>query len=142
MPRRDIHHEVVKRALQTAGWTITHDPLPYRIEDEQIFIDLGAERILGAERGNIKIAVEVKSFLSPSPLTDLQEAIGQFVIYQQFLTDLEPERVMVLAIPEAASQFFKRRIAKRLFETQNLKVLVVNIQQEVITEWLPQAPNS
>jgi hypothetical protein len=80
---------VVKRALQQDGWTITHDPLPYRVEDEQVFIDLGAERILGAERNNIKIAVEIKSFLSPSPLTDLQEAIGQFVLYQQFLAELE-----------------------------------------------------
>jgi hypothetical protein len=83
---------VVKRALQQDGWTITHDPLPYRVED---VIDLGAERILGAERDNIKIAVEVKSFLSPSPLTDLHEAIGQFVLYQQFLAELEPERILV-----------------------------------------------
>lgn len=45
---------------------------------------------------------------------------------------------MVLAIPESAAQFFKRRIAKRLFETQRLKVIVVNLQQEVIVEWLPQ----
>jgi hypothetical protein len=44
---------------------------------------------------------------------------------------------MVLAIPESASQFFKRRIAKRLFETQKL-IVVVNVQQEVIVEWLPQ----
>jgi hypothetical protein len=76
MPRRDVHHEVVKRALRTDGWNITHDPLPYRIEDEQIFIDLAAERVLGAERGNTKSAVEIKSFISPSPLTDLQEALG------------------------------------------------------------------
>ena len=59
-------------------------------------------------------------------------------MYQQFLAELEPERIMVLAIPESAAQFFKRRIAKRLFETQRLKVIVVNLQQEVIVEWLPQ----
>jgi hypothetical protein len=138
MPRRDIYHDVTKRALQKDGWQITHDPLPYRIEDEQIFIDLGAERMIGAERGSTKIAVEIKSFLSPSPLTDLQEALGQFILYQQFLAELEPDRLMVLSIPESASLFFKRRIAHRLFEVQQLRVMVVDIQQEVITEWLPK----
>lgn len=139
MPRRDIHHDVVKRTLQGNGWIITHDPLPYRIDDDQIFIDLGAERVIGAERGNIKIAVEVKSFLSPSPLTDFQEAIGQFVLYQQFLNELEPDRTLILAIPETAGSFFKRKIAQRLYETQQLKVLIVNIHQEVIVEWLPKS---
>jgi XisH protein len=105
MPRRDGHHEAVKRALQTAGWTITHDPLPYRIDDDQIFIDLGAERVIGAERGNTKIAVEIKSFLSPSPLTDLQEALGQFILYQQFLAELEPDRIMILPFPKQRVSF-------------------------------------
>jgi hypothetical protein len=138
VPRRDIYHQTVKNALRTAGWTITHDPLPYRMDDEQIFIDLGAEQVIGAELGNVKIAVEVKSFLSPSPLTDLQEAIGQFVLYQQFLLELEPSRILVLAVPKNAALFFKRRIARRLFEAQQLKVLVLDTQTEVILEWLPQ----
>ena len=119
VPRQDIYHQSVKNALQTAGWTITHNPLPYRMDDDQIFIDLGAERVIGAQMGSIKIAVEVKSFLSPSPLTDLQEAIGQFVLYQQFLFELEPTRTLVLAIPKDAVGFFKRRVAQRLFEAQH-----------------------
>ncbi|MBL7065471.1 MAG: hypothetical protein ISS49_14860 [Anaerolineae bacterium] len=27
MPRKDIFHTVVKRALVKDGWTVTHDPL-------------------------------------------------------------------------------------------------------------------
>jgi hypothetical protein len=46
---------------------------------------------------------------------------------------------MVLAVPESASLYFKRRIAQRLFETQSLRVMVIQIEEEVILEWLPQA---
>jgi hypothetical protein len=43
---------------------------------------LGAERTLAAERGNEKIAVEIKSFLSESQVTELERAVGQYGIYQ------------------------------------------------------------
>lgn len=49
MPRRDIYHDTVKRALQKAGWTITHDPFPLQIGNKRLSADLGAERIIGAE---------------------------------------------------------------------------------------------
>lgn len=63
MPARDFFHDTVKRALIADGWTITHDPLPVSFELGDMYIDLGAEKILAAERGNEKIAVEVKSFM-------------------------------------------------------------------------------
>jgi hypothetical protein len=35
-----------------------------------MFIDIGAEQILGAERNDQKIAVEIKSFIAPSATTE------------------------------------------------------------------------
>src|SRR6266581_2069941 len=71
MPRRDIYHEVVKRALIADGWTITHDPYPLPFGEESLFVDLGAEMPLGAEKAGRKIAVEAKSFLGRSPMTEV-----------------------------------------------------------------------
>ena len=57
MPARDIYHEAVKNALVKDGWTITHDPLRLRLRrGRNLFVDLGAERLLAAERGTEKIA--------------------------------------------------------------------------------------
>jgi XisH protein len=101
MPTRDLYHDTVKRALIKDGWTITHDPfkLPVGIRDS--FVDLGAEKLVAAEKGARKIAVEIKSFLSPSLLQDLETALGQFTLYRAFLSRVESDRTLYLALPRS-----------------------------------------
>jgi XisH protein len=70
MPTKDLYHNTVKAALIKDGWIITDDPLSLEIGGRDLFIDLGAERLLIADRDSEKIAVEVKSFISPSPVRD------------------------------------------------------------------------
>ncbi len=63
MPARDYYHDIVCHALQKDGWTITHNP--YRIKlarGKNLFIDLGAQKLIAAEKGMDKIAVEIKSY--------------------------------------------------------------------------------
>jgi hypothetical protein len=72
MPAKDIYHNTVRTALEKDGWTITNDPLTLEIGDRSLFVDLGAEKILAAEKQGRKIAVEVTSFLSVSPVHDLE----------------------------------------------------------------------
>lgn len=58
---RDIYHYEVKEALIKDGWTITNDPLVLLGKNEGgLQTDLGAEKIITAEKGLTKIAVEVK----------------------------------------------------------------------------------
>jgi hypothetical protein len=60
---KDLYHETVKIALAKEGWLITHDPL--YLADLNVGIDyeidLGAEKLIVAEKGLEKIAIEVKS---------------------------------------------------------------------------------
>jgi hypothetical protein len=62
---KDVFHNSVKAALQKEGWTITHDPYELAVGGVEMYIDLGAEQLLGAEREGVKIAVEIKSFIRP-----------------------------------------------------------------------------
>ena len=71
-------HDAVKNALIKDGWTITAAPYVIAYEDVTLFADLGAERPLAAERAGRKIVVEVKSFLSTSPIYNLKMALGQY----------------------------------------------------------------
>jgi len=75
---RDVFHEVVRNAMIADGWTITHDG--YRLITDllkdALTVDLGAQRLLAAERGVEKIAVEVKSFLGDSLIYDFHSALG------------------------------------------------------------------
>ena len=76
MPAKDLYHDTVKTALIKDGWTITDDPLSIEVGGRDLFVDFGAEKLLIAQRRNQKIAVEVKSFISPSPISDFEQALG------------------------------------------------------------------
>ena len=70
-----------------AGWTITHDPLVLKVGTKDLFVDLGAERLLAAEKEGQKIAVEVKSFSGASDVNNLERALGQFILYHDVLEE-------------------------------------------------------
>ena len=80
MPALDQDHHIVRHALEKDGWTITHDPLTLTVGQDRVHLDLGAERVIAAEKGIRKIAVEIKMFRGLSRVADLEEAIGQYVI--------------------------------------------------------------
>ena len=98
MPAKDLYHDAIKAALTKDGWTITDDPLTLRWGPKDLFVDLGAEKLLTAEKAGRKIAVEIKSFLGQSDVEDLRNALGQYVLYQQVLEEVEPDREIYLAI--------------------------------------------
>ncbi|WP_413199652.1 XisH family protein, partial [Nostoc piscinale] len=100
MSAKDKFHDAVKIALQKDGWLITHDPLRIRISSTtKLYIDLGAEKLVAAERNGQKIAVEVKSFLGASAMAEFHLAIGQYINYRYALTDFGYEQVLYLAVP-------------------------------------------
>src|SRR5437588_32673 len=99
MSARNIYHDAVVDALKADGWTITDDPLSVKVGDRDLHIDLGAERpVIGATKGNEKIAVEVQSFRSPSAVADLQQALGQYTMYRVVLAEQQPDRPLFLAV--------------------------------------------
>lgn len=137
MPAKDIFHDAVKNALIKDGWTITADPLTFKIEGINISIDLGAEKLLAAEKGNDKIAVEIKSFISHSPLTDFHAALGQFLNYRLFLKHEEPDRQIFLAVPiDTYKNFFQKEIIREAVEINQIKIIVYDSLNEVIELWI------
>jgi hypothetical protein len=136
MPRRDLYHAAVKQALITDGWTITHDPYTISFGARHGFVDLGAERAIAAERGGRKIAVEIKSFAGPSPVNDLGEAVGQYLLYRSWMSRTEPDRELYLAVdPDAATVVFGDASAQVLLDDYAIKLLVVDTEQERIVAW-------
>jgi hypothetical protein len=77
MAARDLFHDAVKQALLKEDWVITADPLKIKIEGVKLEIDLAAEKVLAAQKEGKKIAVEIKSFLKTSVITDFHAALGQ-----------------------------------------------------------------
>lgn len=138
MPARDLFHDAVKIGLEKEGWTITADPLRLEFEDKlRLLIDLAAEKMLAAQKGELKIAVEVKSFAGKSLIEDFHQALGQFLNYRLALESIEPERELYLAVPlDTYKSFFKLELPRKVIETYSIKLIVYNAQKEVLVEWI------
>lgn len=138
---KDFFHNTVKEALEKDGWTITHDPYELRMEALNLFeakmqIDLGAERLIAAEKGHEKIAVEVKSLLGPSLIYDLHNLVGQFIDYQIGLEAQEPERILFVAVPKIQyERLADQELFKRIVNRAGLKVIVFEPDAKVVTKW-------
>ncbi|MDJ0727853.1 MAG: XisH family protein [Prochloraceae cyanobacterium] len=133
MPAKDIYHETVRMALIKAGWKITHDPLALKVGQRDLYIDMGAEK--QAER---TIAVEIKSFLNPSPVKDLENALGQYLLYQTHLKRIAPKRDLYLAITSTTMRgIFTEEIGLVLIEREIVKLIVFDEVKEVIERWIP-----
>jgi hypothetical protein len=138
MPARDIYHRQVINALIKDGWTITHDPLKLEIGSKDLFVDLGAEQLIAAEREQRKIAVEIKSFVGKSDVEELEKALGQFVLYHDILDEIEPERVLYLAIRKAVFEdIFEEPIGSILLKNGRVRLIVFDQYAEEIVKWIP-----
>ena len=137
MPARDIYHESCKNALIKDGWQITHDPYLITFGTKTVFIDLGAERMLAAEKDNQRIAVEIKSFRSASDIKDLEMAVGQYVFYRSLLARYETGRKLFLAVPESVfASTLNEAIARPVLEDLSISVLAFDPEKEVICKWM------
>ena len=136
MAARDIFHDVVKQALEKVGWRITHDPLSLQIGGVEMYIDLGAEQLIAAEKEGEKIAVEIKSFVAVSAIYEFHLAIGQYRNYQLALLQEDPERVLYLAVPEDAyDRFFTLQFIQDALRYNAVRYFVYDVQAEVIVRW-------
>jgi XisH protein len=133
---KDLFHNVVKEALIVEGWQITHDPFPVDYGDVQMQIDLGAERLIAAERNAEKIAVEVKSFTKPSAISEFHTAVGQYFNYRYALRTQEPDRKLYLAVPsQIYDQFFRLRFVEEIVQEQKILLVIYNIKTGGI-QWI------
>jgi hypothetical protein len=133
---KDRFHNAVRTALEKEGWIITADPYAVSVGDVDFEIDLAAE-MLAAERAGEKIAVEIKSFIGGSNVSEFHTALGQFLNYQFALEEFDPERKLYLAIPESIyKSFFQRRFTQSVVARTQLNLVIYDEQKELIVQWL------
>lgn len=119
------------------GWNITHDPLRLKWGGKDHYVDMGAERLLAASKNQRQIAIEIKSFVGHSEMRDLQQAVGQFVLYKAILAQLEPERELYLAVTEeVATSVFDEPIGQLILQDMLIKVLSFEPSRKEIVRWI------
>src|SRR5206468_9825470 len=113
------------RIVRYDGVRMTHETYRVGVCRKNLFVDLGVEKIIAADRDGKRIAVEVKSFEGQSEVHDLEEALGQYLLYLVFLRAQEPDRQLYLAIPgEVWQNLFEEPIGQGLLAEYKLRLLV------------------
>ncbi len=135
---KDLFHNQVKAALTKDNWLITHDPFELRISEAiKLQIDLGAENTLAAQRNLEKIAVEIKSFVADSDISEFHRALGQYLNYAQALEDKEPDRLLYLAVPsETYNDFFQLPFIQKSLKRHGINLIIYDPIQEQIKQWI------
>lgn len=136
MPARDIFHYQARHAFENDGWIITHDQLFLQSGGAEMYIDLGAEHLIAAQKDVRRIAVEVKSFVAPSVISEFHTAVGQYIDYRIALEDEDPERELYLAVPaDTYTSFFQLPFTQRVITRNHIRVVVFDVTQEVLVSW-------
>ncbi|MCP2730950.1 XisH family protein [Limnofasciculus baicalensis] len=137
MPAKDTYHDVVKNALIKDGWTITADPYPIKYEEIKLVADLAGEKTISASREGEKIVIEIKSFTSRSPMREFETALGQYLIYQTFLSITHPDRKVYLAVGNNIyGRFFQQIAIELILQKYQILLLVVDLKKEEIVKWI------
>lgn len=143
MPQRDTIHYSVRDALIKDGWQITDDPYVISYGERFLFVDLGASgsetlsQFIGAQRQNKQIAVEIKEFRTRSAVESLEQAIGQYMLYQLLLAQVDPEREIYLAISDIVyDEIFSEPIGKLVISELPMRLVVVDLQKTEVKQWI------
>ncbi len=115
---------------------ITDDPLRIEAGGADMQIDLGAEKVIAAEKGEEKIAVEIKSFIGASNISEFHTAVGQFINYRVALEEQPVKRILYLAVPISVyRKFFFLRFVRTIIERFQIILIIYDPAEEVILEW-------
>jgi hypothetical protein len=105
-------------------------------DDVDFEVDLGAEKIIAAEKEGQKIAVEVKSFLAASFVYEFHRVLGKWNNYSLGLEDFEPNRKLYLAIPfKIYEDSFHLSFVQKAIKRFKIRLILFDIDNKKIVKW-------
>ncbi|NEO54116.1 MAG: fatty-acid synthase [Okeania sp. SIO3B5] len=104
----------------------------------ELFVDLGLSKLIAAQKAEQKIAVEIKSFANPSSIADLEQALGQYLLYRAVLEEVKPDFLLYLAVRKITYQaIFSEPIGELVINKYRINLLVFESQKQEVWQWIP-----
>lgn len=137
MPAKDIYHNAVRFALIKDGWEILAEDYALEYGGDRLYADIAAEKSIVAVKQEQKILVEVKSFLGRSFFNDLENSVGQYIVYRDILLETESDFSLYLAITQGVYESnFQRQLAQMITRRNQVNLLIFDPENEVIKQWI------
>jgi hypothetical protein len=135
MPQRDLYHQVVRNALEKAGWIIISDPMSLVIDSTYVYVDLEAR--FATHQNETLRAIEIKVVKPTRALDEIEKAIGQYIIYRGLLELHYPYHQCYLAIPQTA---YEKHLSGSDFQyilsSNEIHLLIFDQVQEEVIQWI------
>ena len=138
MPAKDDHHEIVVRSLTKAGWTIPNEQEYLSIgtspeTHRRLYMDIKAQSNQG-----LIVLIEVKS-LDRSPVHQLMELLGQYLVYRAALDYLAINMPLYVAVPQTARQnIIQHILGQQIMQQYSIPLVIYDPVKEAIREWIPR----
>lgn len=124
-------------SVEKDGWTITDDPYFLYYAGIKMEVDLGAERLMAANKNQERILVEIKSFIAQSKVYAWHGIVGQFENYVMALEQQDPNRELYLALPDLIlDEFFETKFVQDSIKRHNMKILIYDTKENKIIKWI------
>jgi hypothetical protein len=73
-----------------------------------------------------------------SDVKDLEQALGQYVLYRQVLNEMQSDRTLYLAVSEEIfNSVFTIELGQVLLKNNLVKLIVFDKESEAILQWIP-----
>jgi hypothetical protein len=119
----------LREALRKEGWNLR--PRAMRLESDDYLYLIDVE----AEKGGRKICVEVKSWLNTFN-TDWYMAFGQYLSYQEAITEERLPYTLYLAVPkDTYAEHFTNRHIDKLVTKNNIRLIIFDVNTNTILLW-------
>lgn len=139
MSRRDFIHVAVREALENGGWEITDDPflIDLKFEETSFNVDIGAQKLISASKGNKEIAVEIKTLGEVSVINTFHTILGQYLNYRDALELSDDLAELYLGV---SKEGYRKRYDSFFIRMQltryNIKIVIINIKNKKILRWV------
>jgi hypothetical protein len=136
MPAYDQCHDQVIRALQKEGWSIRSQQYKLAFEGRKLYVDVEAVRGSNGTGEHI-LLVEIKCFADRDRfVSDLYNAIGQYILYREIVNATTLPLPLYLTIPLAVYNTEFNEMVKRTFRENRINSVLIDLDQEEVVRWI------
>lgn len=82
--------------------------------------------------------MKIKDFQRKSAIADLEQAVGQYVLYSLLLGKTEPDRLTYLAVPSGTYEgIFREPVGELVISELPLRLVVTDTERKEVIQWIP-----
>ena len=108
-----------------------------KFEETSFRVDIGAQKLISATKGNKEIAVEIKTLGELSIINTFHTVLGQYLNYRDALELSEDSAELYLGVSkEGYKKLYNSSFIRMQLVRYSIKIVIINITTKKISRWI------